>query len=103
VAQETSSTSLGSLFLSVRGRFGALCFLVSVILGVLGLLCAFSLFAPPCCLLLLLLCYVDYWHPQPTQLAAVVLGAGILVFCQWVGDGEGEGAYLVGYLLGQHH
>ena len=35
--------------------------------------------------------------PCEQQLAAVVLGAGILFFHQWVGDGEGEGAYLVGY------
>jgi len=81
-------------------RFGALCHLALVILGVLGLPCAFLPFAPPvvhshhCCIMSTIGIHNP---PHEQQLAVVVLGAAILFFCQWVGDGEGEGAYLAGY------
>jgi len=92
VAQETLTTSLGSLF--VCQRFGALHHLALVILGVLGLPCAFLSFAPPCCSLLSLMHYVDYWHSQPTlRAAACSCGAGcwdpVLLSVGWRWGGGG--------------
>jgi len=80
---------LGPFF--VCQRFGALCRLALVVLGVLALPCAFSPFAPPivhschCCIM----STIGIHNPTHEQrLTAVVLGAGILFFCQ-MGRGRG--------------
>ena len=87
-AQETSSTSLGSLFLSARDLGPCL---ASVVLGVLSLPCVFSPFPPPvvhshhCCIMSTIGIHNP---PHKQRLTAVVLGAGVLFFCQ-MGRGRG--------------
>jgi len=95
--RDINDTSWVPFFVCQR-EVWALCHLVSVILGVLSLPCAFLPFAPPvvhsCCCCIVLTIGIHN-PPRKQQLAVVVLGARILFFHQWVGDGEG--AYLAGY------
>jgi len=96
MAQETLSTSLGPFF--ICQRFGDLCHLVLVIwVSLASPVRSCYVCSPPvvhcyhCCIMLT----VGIHKPTPWAVACSS-GAGcwILFFCQWVGDGEGEGAYL---------
>ena len=96
--RDINDTSWVPFFVCQR-EVWALCHLVSVILGVLSLPCAFLPFAPPvvhschCCVMLT----IGIHNPPRKQwLAAVVLGAGILFLHQM---GRGRGLTWWGILL----